>query len=93
MDTNDKWKELREEVHGNEKVNWLHVAKVVSYTWNKAVWLGRTTERNLFYATIRGRKTATVHQIVGKYPGAYTRGRVLPNLGTSQVRSWVPRVA
>ena len=62
MDTNNKWKELREEVHGNEKVNWLHVAKVVSYTWNKAVWLGRTTERNLFYATIRGRKTATVHQ-------------------------------
>ena len=30
---------------------------------------------------------------VGKYPGAYTRGRVLPNLGTSQVRSWVPHVA
>ena len=24
---------------------------------------------------------------VGKYPGAYTRGRVLPNIGTSQVRS------
>ena len=30
---------------------------------------------------------------VGKYPGTYTRGRVLPNLGNSQVRSWVPRVA
>jgi hypothetical protein len=30
---------------------------------------------------------------VGKYPGTYTRGRVLPDLGTSQVRSWVPCAA
>ena len=59
----NKWKELREEVHGKEKVNWLHVAKAISYTWNKAVWLGSTTESSLFYATIRGRKTATAHQI------------------------------
>ena len=30
---------------------------------------------------------------VGKHPSVYTRGRVLPNPGTSQVRPWVPRVA
>ena len=43
-------------------MNWLHVAKAISYTWDEAVWLGRTTESRLFYAIIRGRRTATDRQ-------------------------------
>jgi hypothetical protein len=41
----------------------------------------------------RAMRPSDLRGCVGKYPGAYTRGRVLPNMGTSQVRYWVPRVA
>ena len=49
------------------------------------------------YNSLRELPRAMTHRdlrgCVGKYPGAYTRGRVLSNLGTSHVRPWVPRVA
>ena len=60
--TRNNWKELREEVHGKEEVNCVHVAKACSYTWDNAVWLGRMTERRLFMAIARGFNSATLHQ-------------------------------
>ena len=38
----------------------------------------------------RAMRPSNLRGCVGKYPGVYTRGRVLPNMGTSRVRSWVP---
>jgi hypothetical protein len=51
----NKWKELREEVHGKEGVTSTHVARAVSYTWENAVCLGQyETEIRLLLAFSRG---------------------------------------
>ena len=60
--TKNKWKELREEVHGKEEVNLVHVVKAFSYTWDNAVWLGRMTERRLFMAITRGLNSTILRQ-------------------------------